>query len=38
MEKKKTIYLKLQIFIFFSEVLSMWNQIANKNTDNPATQ
>ena len=35
--EKKTIYLKLQMLIFFSGVLSMWNQITNKNTDNPAT-
>ena len=28
------IYLKSEIFLFFSEVLSMWNKITNKNTDN----
>ena len=28
--------LKAQIFLFFSEALSMCNQIRNKNTDNPA--
>ena len=33
-ERKKNISLKVQIFFFFSEVLSMWNQITNKNTDN----
>ena len=32
-----TNYLKPQIFLFFSEVLSMWNQITNENTDNSAT-
>ena len=36
---KKTciIYLKLQIFLFFSEPLSMSNQIAHKNIDNSGT-
>ena len=33
MDKKHIIYLKPQIFIFFSEALSMCNQITNKNTD-----
>ena len=28
--------LKAQIFLFFSEALSMCNQIRNENTDNPA--
>ena len=28
--------LKAQIFLFFSEALSMCNQITNENTDNPA--
>ena len=31
------IYLKSKIFLFFSGALSMWNQIANKNTDNSGT-
>ena len=36
MDKKNThiIDLKSQIFLFFLETLSMWNQITNKNTDN----
>ena len=29
--------LKLQIFLFFSEALSMCNQITNENTDDSAT-
>ena len=29
--------LKAKIFLFFSEALSMCNQITNENTDNPAT-
>ena len=29
--------LKAQIFIFFSEALSMCNQITNENRDNSAT-
>ena len=33
----KQMYVKPQIFLFFSEALSMWNQITNKNTDNSAT-
>ena len=37
MVKKSIIYLKVQIFLFFSESLSMWNQIPNKNTDKSAT-
>ena len=37
MDKKHTIYLKPQIFIFFSEALSMCNQITNENRDNSAT-
>ena len=28
---------KLQIFLFFSEALSMYNKITNENTDNSAT-
>ena len=28
---------KPQIFLFFSEALSMFNQITNENADNPAT-
>ena len=28
---------KLQIFLFFSEPLSMYNKITNENTDNSAT-
>ena len=36
-KKAHMIYLKAQIFLFFSEALSMWNQITNKNTDNAAT-
>ena len=28
---------KLQIFLFFSEALSMYNKIINENTDNSAT-
>ena len=35
--QKHIVYLKAQIFLFFSEDLSMWNQITNKNTDNSAT-
>ena len=34
--KKHMIYLKAQIFLFFSEAVSMWNQSANKNKDNSA--
>ena len=30
-------YLKSEIFLSFSETLSMGNQIINKNTDNSAT-
>ena len=30
--KKHIIYLKSQILLFFSEALSMWNKITNKNT------
>ena len=38
MNKKKTQNLsKLQIFLFFSEALSMYNKIINENTDNSAT-
>ena len=36
-QNKHTIYLKAQIFIFFSEALSMWKQITNKNADNSTT-
>ena len=35
--QKNIIYLKPQIFLFFSEALSMWNQITNENTDDSAT-
>ena len=31
------IYLKAQVFLYFSEALSMYNQITNENTDNSAT-
>ena len=31
-KKKHITYLKSQIFLFFSEALSMLNQITNKNT------
>ena len=38
MNKKNTQNLfKLQIFVFFSEVLSMHKKITNENTDNSAT-
>ena len=38
MNKKSTQNLfKLQIFLFFSEALSMYNKITNENTDNSAT-
>ena len=38
MNKKSTQnLLKLQIFIFFSEALSMYNKITNENIDNSAT-
>ena len=37
MNKKTQNLLKLQIFLFFSEALSMYNKITNKNTDNSAT-
>ena len=38
MNKKNTQNLfKLQIFLFFSEALSMYNKIINENTDNSAT-
>ena len=30
--------LKFQIFLFFSEALSMYKKITNENTDNSATQ
>ena len=36
-QKKQIIYLKPQTFIFFSEALSMWNQITNENTEDSAT-
>ena len=36
-QKKHIIYLKAQIFLFFSEALLMWHQITNKNTDYSAT-
>ena len=35
--KKTQNLLKLQIFLFFSEALSMYNKITNENTDNSAT-
>ena len=35
--KKTQNLLKLQIFIFFSEALSMGNKITNKNADNSTT-
>ena len=35
--KKTQNLFKLQIFIFFSEALSMYNKITNENTDNWAT-
>ena len=35
--KKCIIYLKVQIFLFFSEALSISNQITNKNTYNSVT-
>ena len=38
MNKKNTQnLLKLQIFLFFSEALSICNKITNENTDNSAT-
>ena len=38
MNKKNTQNLsKLQIFLFFSEALSMYNKIISENTDNSAT-
>ena len=36
-KKTHIIYLKPQIFLFFSEALSMGNQISNENTDNSVT-
>ena len=36
-EKNTQILLKLQIFLFFSETLSMYKKIANENTDKSAT-
>ena len=36
-KKTHIICLKSQIFLFFSEALSMRKQISNKNTDNSAT-
>ena len=35
--KKAQNLFKLQIFLFFSETLSMYNKITNENTDNSAT-
>ena len=35
-DKKNTHLLKPQILLFFSEALSMCNQITNQNTDNSA--
>ena len=35
--KKTQNLLKLQIFLFFSEALSMYNKFTNENTDNSAT-
>ena len=37
MIKKHMIYVKVPIFLFYSEVLSMWNQITNKNSNKSAT-
>ena len=37
MNKKTQNLFKLQIFLFFSEVLSMYNNITNENTHNSAT-
>ena len=37
MNKKTQNLLKLQIFLFFSEALSMYNKITSENTDNSAT-
>ena len=37
MKKKKKKLFKLQIFLFFSEALSIYNKITNENTDNSAT-
>ena len=36
MDQKTHNILKAQIFLFFSEALSMFNQITNENTDNSA--
>ena len=35
-KKTNVLYLKQQLFLFFSEALSMRNKIKNKNTDNSA--
>ena len=35
--KKTKNLLKLQIFLFFSEALSMYNKITNESTDNSGT-
>ena len=37
MNKKTHNLLKSQVFLFFSEASSMYNQITNKNADNSAT-
>ena len=37
MNQKTQNLLKLQIFLFFSEALSLFNKITNENTDNSAT-
>ena len=37
MNKKKHTKFKLQIFLFFSKALSMYNKITNENADNSAT-
>ena len=37
MNKKKKSLFKLQIFLFFSEAVSMYNKITDENTDNSAT-
>ena len=37
LKKKTQNLLKVQIFLFFSEALSMYNKVKNENTDNSAT-
>ena len=36
-KKNRQNLLKVQIFLFFSEALSMYDKITNENTDNSAT-